>query len=600
MVNRLHFLAHSDIAYLYRCMFVQAFIIRLCFSAENENSSKVRPRLQKSKSAAPSSSLFRNVDLADLTFDARETAEKNVPADETTEFNGYSEDMENVDEKASGRRRAKRDRSNSFGKYRRLEARPLRRSSISSVRRSDATVREKGQGYTFDDGLLDKNQSRKISLQPLKISSRDVVKTDQTEPRPSTPSALKEFSKDLSVVDINMAETHLDERKKKQDAERQSVLNAVKTAAAGKSWAKEQLPKKEEKVKKLGTFERKKRKERRAMYPPLSMVFNAEDNDNQIENVLNGKDLPGEAGFRLSGMPLKIVEISLDDDKTAPGDHTNTGKETSQVNTAPKTVSATTTNLPTSPTTTAPRSPNSSNSPTTPLYGRPRKPSAGSLVASRAARLTNLIANDFRPPTVKDKWAEREERKKPAHAALAKEEKSAPTSSPGAQRRSLPRLPSREEPFHSTKETTKIIKRRPTGRPNASLSKVHKDLGLDEKETEDKKMAEDMGFIVVDIQDGISTPEKGINQSFHVQFTWCYLMEGQCVVLMHFCCFCCLEAIKKRQDDQDGNVMSESSEEDFIEDISPKFQRANAKRFGKASNCCPSIFMSRKIYHFSW
>lgn len=58
-----------------------------------------------------------------------------------------------------------------------------------------------------------------------------------------------------------------------------------------------------------------------------------------------------------------------------------------------------------------------------------------------------------------------------------------------------------------------------------------------------------MGFVVVDLQDGITTPER--------------------------------EGIEKRHEDDEG-VFSESSEDDLIADDSPKLQRTNARRFGKA------------------
>ena len=120
-----------------------------------------------------------------------------------------------------------------------------------------------------------------------------------------------------------------------------------------------------------------------------------------------------------------------------------------------------------------------------------------------------MIANDFRPLPVKDKWEEKEERKnvsavksEPSNKS-AREEQAAPAGSPSAQRRSLPRVPA-EEPFHSTKETTKIVQQKQKGRKGFHFGKGKK---------QDKKTdKEDMGFVVVDLNDGLSTPEKGMWQ----------------------------------------------------------------------------------------
>ena len=422
------------------------------------------------------------------------------------EMNGYHEDRETGDEEKDGRLRDRRDRSNSSGKYRRLEARPLRRSSIASVRKSDATVRERGKGYTFSDGLDETGDARKRSAQPLKIPSRDAVRKFEAEKqfRPGTPNAATDVTKGMAVVDINMEDSPPAERKKKGDEERQSVIDAVKTAAAGNSWAKRQDAN-EGIVQKLGTLERSKAKTRRAMYPPLSTIFNPDDKDTretleQISRAAIGAERNPHQKVR-----LKVVDISLDDDIPAPAADK---KVTGEAKPGPKTISMATKNEPTSP----PRSSTSPTSPTSPSY---KKTPGKSLVAERAARLTNLIANDYRPLPVKDKWAEREERKKPSPIKddvvkkVEKEEEPAPAGSPSAQRRSLPRVPSKEEPFHSTKETTKIVQRKQTGRPKFFFSKVRKEVDEDGKQKKATKEAEDMGFVVVDMQDGISTPEKG-------------------------------------------------------------------------------------------
>lgn len=466
---------------------------------------KDRPKLVKSKSAAPNT-LFNNVEFS-IEPDADESIKFKAKGENGAEMNGYHEDRETVEEENNDRPRDRRDRANSSGKYRRLEARPLRRSSIASVRKSDVTVRERGKGYNFSDGLDETGDGRKRSAQPLKIPSRDAVRKFEAESqfRPGTPGAAIDVTKGMAVVDINMEDSPPAERKKKGDEERQIVIDAVKTAAAGKSWAKKQDTN-EGTVQKLGTLQRNKAKSRRAMYPPLSMLFNSDDKDTrealeQIGQAANGTERNPHQKVR-----LKVVDILLDDDIPAPAADK---RAAGQAEPGPKTISMATKNEPTSP----PRSPTSPTSPTSPSY---KKPPSKSLVASRAERLTNLIANDYRPLTVKDKWAEREERKKtnPIKGDVAKkvekEKEPAPSGSPGAQRRSLPRVPSKEEPFHSTKETTKIVQRKQTGRPRFHFGKVRKEVGEDGKENKITKEVEDMGFVVVDMQDGISTPEKGM------------------------------------------------------------------------------------------
>ena len=366
-------------------------------------------------------------------------------------------------------------------------------------------MREKGKGYSFDDGLDQTGDGRRRGTQPLKIPSREEVRKFEAEAefRPGTPGELIDATKGMTVVDINMEEAPVEERKKKREEERKGVIDAVKTAAAGKSWVKRQEAQ-EGKVQKLGTLERRKAKSRRAMYPPLSMVLNPDEKETQeaLEGIVQAANETERNPQKK--MQLKMVDISLDDDTPIPSSER---KAAGQTKAGPKTVSVATKNEPTP----SPRSPTSPTSPGN------KKPPAGSLVAARTARLTNLIANDFRPPTVKDKWAEREEWKKSspvkndAGKKFGKEEELEPTASPGAQRRSLPRVPS-EEPFHSTKETTKIVQRKPTGKPRFRLGKVRKEIG-EEKEEKIGKDSVDMGFVVLDLHDGISTPEKGMWQT---------------------------------------------------------------------------------------
>lgn len=446
----------------------------------------------KSKSAAPNN-LFKNVEFTIHPDTKEPVGFKPKAAGGAAQVNGYHEDHVIVD-KEEDRTKGIPDRSNSFGKYKRLEARPLRRSSIASVRRSDRTVREKGKGYTFDDDIGG-GDTKKQGLPPIKMPLRDQAGRTIDADRPSTPGASPAAPKSVAV-DINMEEPFPNDRKKKETDERQRVVDAVTTAAAGKSWLKKQDAQ-EGMVQKLGTIERKKVKQRRAMYPPLSTFFNPEDKDT--------KDALEEISQRANGkqnLRLKVVDIAIDDDAPAPSNEKKSAIQTGP-KTGPKTVSVPTANE----TTSSSRSPTSPTSPTSPSHYKP-KVITGGLVASRTARLVNLMANDFRPPKVKDKWAEKEELKKPSPVEtepgekLVKEEESAPTSSPSAQRRSLPRVPA-EEPFHSTKETTKIVKRKQTGKSKFHFGKGKKG---GKKGAEDM---EDMGFVVLDLQDGLSTPERG-------------------------------------------------------------------------------------------
>lgn len=493
---------------------------------EVEMKSKGRPKFLKSKSAA-SGDLLKNIDFK-MDPGSQETVDL-IPKNESSapKMNGYHEDSETLD-KEEHKAKVRHERSSSFAKHRRLEARPLRRSSIASVRRSDKTVREKGKGYTFDDDLGDEASNKKV-LPPLKMPLGDQGRIDSE--RPLTPGADEDIPRTV-FVEINLDDTSPKEKRKKEKDEKQNLIDAVKSAAAGKSWLRKQDAQ-EGMVQKLGTLERTKVKQRRAMYPPLSMVINPEDKETQVALEEIGQMANGTANMR-----LKVVDIAIDDVTPAP---VSDKKGAGQAKSGPKTVSMTTAN----DSSTARNLPSSSTSATN---FKPKKPTGG-LVASRTARLTNLIANDFRPPTVKDKWAEREENLKPPSPVqkeepeiekLKIEEKPAPGGSPGAQRRSLPRVPA-EEPFHSTKETTKIAntKQKPPEKSKFPFRKGKKKGKKAEKE--------DMGFIVLDLQDGITTPER--------------------------------EALAAQQEGE--VVLSESSEDDLIDENSPKLQRTNARRFGK-------------------
>lgn len=469
------------------------FHVMFFFADEGQVPGKGRPRLTKSKSAAPNT-LFKNVEVTFQPDDREAVSFEPKPECDSAKINGFHDDQEILGREDNDGSRVKHERSNSFGKYKRLEARPLRRSSIASVRKSDKTVRDKGVGYTFSDGLVDDRDAKRDG-RPVQIPSRNGTRKPVEFERPSTPGSSTGIPVKEVTVDINMEEPLADERKKKRDEERKIVIDAVKTAAAGKSWLKKQDAQ-EGMVQKLGTLERRKAKSRRAMYPPLSTYFNPEDKETQgalegISQITRGQQ----------HMHVKMVDISLEDDNPS-----STGnKAVDQGKTRPKTVSKATANEPTSP----PRPSTSPTSPTSPSYYKPGKVPGRSLVAARAARLTNLIANDFRPLPVKDKWEEKEEGKnvsavksEPSNKS-AREEQAAPVGSPSAQRRSLPRVPA-EEPFHSTKETTKIVQQKQKGRKGFHFGKGKK---------QDKKTdKEDMGFVVVDLNDGLSTPEKGMWQ----------------------------------------------------------------------------------------
>ena len=476
---------HLTITYLAR------IIVHFFPTDEVEVLANGRPRLMKSKSAAPET-LFKNVELT-IKPDAKETVSFK-PRSESggAKMNGYHDDEAGNEEK--DRQRGRAERSNSFGKYKRLEARPLRRSSIASVRKSDRTVRDKGKGYNFNDGLGEERDAKRRDLPPLKMPSRNEARRAGDPERPTTPGAITGTPVKPVAVDINMEKTPPDDRKNKREEERKSVIDAVKTAGAGKSWLKTQDAR-EGMVQKLGTLERRKAKTRRAMYPPLSTFINPEDKETKeaLEEI-------SQIANRQERMHVKVVDISLDDD--SPSSFTGM-KAADQARPGPKTVSVATTSAPTS----SPRSPTSPTSPTSNSFYKPGKVPGRSLVAARTARLTNLINNDFRPP-VKDKWNKRDGMKKVSPSKnepsdkLGKNEEAAPAGSPGTQRRSLPRVPN-EEPFHSTKETTKIVQRKQTGKPRFHFGKGKKE---GKKKAKD---AEDMGFVVVDLEDGISTPERG-------------------------------------------------------------------------------------------
>ena len=132
------------------------------------------------------------------------------------------------------------------------------------MRKSDKTVRDKGVGYTFSDGLVDDRDAKRDG-RPVQIPFRNGTRKPVEFERPSTPGSSTGTPVKEVTVDINMEEPLADERKKKRDEERKIVIDAVKTAAAGKSWLKKQDAQ-EGMVQKLGTLERRKAKSRRAMY----------------------------------------------------------------------------------------------------------------------------------------------------------------------------------------------------------------------------------------------------------------------------------------------------------------------------------------------
>ena len=214
------------------------FHVMFFFADEGQVPGKGRPRLTKSKSAAPNT-LFKNVEVTFQPDDREAVSFEPRPECDNAKINGFHDDQEILGREDNDGSRVKHERSNSFGKYKRLEARPLRRSSIASVRKSDKTVRDKGVGYTFSDGLVDDRDAKRDG-RPVQIPSRNGTRKPVEFERPSTPGSSTGTPVKEVTVDINMEEPLADERKKKRDEERKIVIDAVKTAAAGKSWLKKQ------------------------------------------------------------------------------------------------------------------------------------------------------------------------------------------------------------------------------------------------------------------------------------------------------------------------------------------------------------------------
>lgn len=122
----------------------------------------------------------------------------------------------------------------------------------------------------------------------------------------------------------------------------------------------------------LGTIERRRRR-RRAMYPPLSHVFSNEDQTN-LDSLSN--DLPIETSLKHAGVNIKVVDIDFEDSGK---------KEPSPTEHAPKAEPAVLTLKQET------KSPSESIKP--PLV---KRSSAGTLVSSRAARIKGLMDNDLR------------------------------------------------------------------------------------------------------------------------------------------------------------------------------------------------------------
>lgn len=233
------------------------------------------------------------------------------------------------------------------------------------------------------------------------------------------------------------------------------------------------------------------------MYPPLSTVFNPDDE-------IPGLDIPAGAGDKektktlqnidipipsTSGMVYRVVDIDIDDVVKS----TEASPAASSVSTVTKaTVTAT-------ETTTAGQN------------------ARGSLVASRMARMSRLLSTEGKTPVVSSEWRESSPEKE---ELVAPNENHKQHESPGTQRRTLPRVPSDAEPFVSTPKTTKITSRKQTGKPKKGKKNISRDVEYGEsvdavKDEEAKKYAEDLDFVVVDVNDVQSskkevqeTPEK--------------------------------------------------------------------------------------------
>ena len=446
-----------------------------------------RHKLQKSKSSTPDIGPFHELEpvvihspteeLKQPSFSPKEEKKKDKKDKKSKhKFLGKSKETTKKDQAGSPPKRGKRERTGSFGNLaKRLEARPLRRSSISSVRRSDATVKQKGRGYTFDDGLEPNEGERKLT--PLKIPSRDT--------RPATPtSTRKAFGS--TEVDIDLSTENGNEPKKAKGVpKREKVKDAAKKAAATAekpSW-------------RIGTLERNKRKERRAMYPPLSTVFNPDFN--ALDQAAPADAKASSTPIAGSGMNFKVVDISLNDDEMPKK--------------APRADNAAETRRRYS-------SSNSKSPPVSPTDARPRVQTSGSTVAVRAARLSNLMKRDNNPG---GKDYERRDSKPRKGAVKSRmnfyeaqyqdDSQVSSEESPGSKRRSLPHVPAGSEPFVSTKESTKIPKRQPTGKQKGAAWNVEREIDLSDtpRTARDRRAAEELGFVLVSRDDIPPSPARG-------------------------------------------------------------------------------------------
>ena len=226
------------------------------------------------------------------------------------------------------------------------------------------------------------------------------------------------------------------------------------------------------------------------MYPPLSTVFNPDDEipglnlpadggDKERAKILKDIDIPIAS---TSGVVYRVVDIELDD-VVKPKEVSPPASPVSTV--AKTTVTATNT-------TTAGQN------------------ARGSLVASRMARMSRLLSAEGKNPVVSSEWRENSPEKE---EVISPKENVKQHESPGAQRRTLPRVPSDTEPFVSTPKTTKITSRKQTGKPKKGKKSISRDVEFTENvdainDKEAKKYAEDLDFVVLDVKD-IPGSEKG-------------------------------------------------------------------------------------------
>ncbi|XP_048579098.1 F-actin-monooxygenase MICAL3 isoform X2 [Nematostella vectensis] len=382
------------------------------------------------------------------------------PDDQSPKESVEMEVNENPDEKFN------RTRTNS-GRFKRLEARPLRRSSIASVRKSDKTVRDKAMGYELDDGLTPLKED--VRLSPIKTAC---TPDDKEEVRPPTPSpASKSEGRPTFAVDITTERRRTLERAHSADEpiRRTSPTVEKKTESKGRKML--------DKFHKLGTLERKRRT-RRAMYPPLSQVFSPEDEGKSITDP-GGDVLPLETSLRDAGITPRRVAINIDDDFTTPDKGVAAADRSKDKKGPSKVPSKDTRRRPTSSGKIAP--PPRQTSPTkqatkktTPTRPPPTQTTKGNrLISPTKELLTNKQQNKANPAVVKElsrppssiraKQGERvvspkEEKEpvKPERLAGPSLNKRSSTGSPPERKRTLPRVPSGEKPFTPTKESTRI------------------------------------------------------------------------------------------------------------------------------------------------